>query len=76
MKVLAPIVSLTLVLAALLRTGPVVALFSQRYLPHRFCYLASPALIWTNASADGVIALSYLAIFAALLSIFLSATAN
>jgi len=68
-KVRTSIASLGLLLTALWRTGPVQNLFSQRYLPHRFCYLASPALIWTNSTADGVITLSYLAIFAALLFI-------
>jgi C4-dicarboxylate-specific signal transduction histidine kinase len=61
------IISFGLILAALWRSGPVQALFSQRYLPHRFCYLASPSLIWTNTTADAIIALSYLAIFGALL---------
>jgi len=32
------------------------------YLPHRYGYLANPGLIWSNAAADGLIALAYLAI--------------
>ncbi len=39
-------------------------LFSSSYLPHSFCYLAQPGLIWTNAAMDGLIAGSYVAIFA------------
>jgi PAS domain S-box-containing protein len=38
-------------------------LFSSGYLPHSFCYLAQPGLIWTNAAMDGLIAFSYVAIF-------------
>jgi signal transduction histidine kinase len=42
------------------------SLFSANYLPHRYCYLAQPGLIWTNVSMDGLIAGSYFLIFAAL----------
>lgn len=49
---------------ALLRFGPL--LFSDRYLPHRFCYLAQPWLIWTNAPADLAIFLSYVVLFQSL----------
>lgn len=41
-------------------------LFSQSYLPHRFCYLAQPWLIWTNAPADFSIFLAYCLLFEAL----------
>jgi signal transduction histidine kinase len=41
-------------------------LFSANYLPHRYCYLAQPGLVWTNVAMDGLIAASYLAIFIAL----------
>lgn len=44
--------------------GPV--LFSARYLPHRFCYLAQPWLIWTNAPADMAIFLAYFVLFQSL----------
>ncbi|MHB8389766.1 MAG: sensor histidine kinase [Acidobacteriaceae bacterium] len=44
--------------------GPV--LFSERYLPHRFCYLAQPWLIWTNAPADMAIFLAYFVLFQSL----------
>ena len=39
---------------------------SERYLPHRFCYLAQPWLIWTNAPADMPIFLSYVVLFESL----------
>ncbi len=41
-------------------------LFSQSYLPHRFCYLAQPWLIWTNAPADFSIFLAYCVLFESL----------
>jgi signal transduction histidine kinase len=46
------------------RFAPV--LFNQSYLPHRFCYLAQPWLIWTNAPADAAIFLAYLMLFESL----------
>ncbi len=66
MNVRIGVVSLGWILAAVWRRDPLRTLFSGSYLPHRFFYLASPGLIWTNSSADAVIALSYLVIFAAL----------
>jgi signal transduction histidine kinase len=42
------------------------SLFSASYLPHRYCYLAQPGLIWTNASMDALIAASYALIFGCL----------
>jgi PAS domain S-box-containing protein len=66
-------VAMALALCGLLllagRLGLLRALLSDRYLPHRFCYLAQPGLIWTNAITDGLIAASYLAIFLCLLFI-------
>lgn len=35
---------------------------SNDYLPHVFCYLRRPALVWTHVTADSLIALAYLAI--------------
>lgn len=35
---------------------------SGDYLPHAFCYLRRPALVWTHVTADSAIALAYLAI--------------
>jgi hypothetical protein len=41
----------------------VVRLFgSNDYLPHAFCYLRRPALVWTHVTADALIAVAYLAI--------------
>jgi signal transduction histidine kinase len=42
------------------------SLFSANYLPHRYCYLARPGLVWTNVTMDGLIAVSYGLIFACL----------
>src|SRR5579862_5511207 len=50
----------------LARSGPLSSLFSSDYLPHRYCYLAQPGLVWTHAVADGLIAISYAALFASL----------
>ena len=41
------------------RAGLLSRLFSANYLPHRYCYLAQPALVWTNVTMDGLIAASY-----------------
>jgi hypothetical protein len=35
---------------------------SNDYLPHLFCYLRRPALVWTHVTADSVIGVAYLAI--------------
>jgi hypothetical protein len=35
---------------------------SDDYLPHAFCYLHRPALLWTHVTADSLIGLAYLAI--------------
>jgi PAS domain S-box-containing protein len=39
---------------------------SSDFMPHRFCYLNTPGLIWVNVSADAVTGLSYIAIAATL----------
>lgn len=36
-------------------------------MPHRYCYLLDPRLIWTNSLADALIAASYILIFASLI---------
>jgi signal transduction histidine kinase len=54
-------------LVMLVRLGAFTALLSANYLPHRFCYLAQPGLIFTNVAMDGLIAASYAVIFASLL---------
>jgi signal transduction histidine kinase len=46
--------------------GKLSPLLSSGYLPHRFCYLAQPWLVWTNVTTDGLIAASYGAIFCCL----------
>jgi len=35
---------------------------SNDYLPHAFCYLRRPVLVWTHVTADSLIGLAYLAI--------------
>jgi two-component system, sensor histidine kinase and response regulator len=47
-------------------SGPLSSLFSSGYLPHRYCYLAQPGLVWTNVVADGLIAISYVSLFGCL----------
>ena len=37
-------------------------LLSTDYLPHMFCYLKNPGLVWTNVVADSLIGIAYLAI--------------
>ena len=49
------------------RSGFVAALFSANYLPHRYCYLIKPWLVWTNVSTDVLIGASYAAIFGCLI---------
>ena len=47
----------------LLWPGLAARLFgSAEYLPHAFCYLRRPALVWTHVTADSLIGLAYLAI--------------
>jgi PAS domain S-box-containing protein len=55
-----------LVLVVVTHTRVRPFLFSGNYLPHRYCYLAQPSLIWTNVIMDGLIAASYVVIFACL----------
>ena len=37
-------------------------LLSAHFLPHAYCYLKNPTLVWTHVIADSLIALSYFAI--------------
>ncbi len=39
---------------------------SSDFLPHKYCYLNTPGLVWTNVTTDAVIGLSYVAISATL----------
>jgi len=53
-------------LEVLAHTGVLARLLSPQYLPHRYCYLQQPWLVWTNVTMDGLIAISYAAIFVSL----------
>jgi signal transduction histidine kinase len=53
--------------AAFLLNGALPRLFAAGYMPHLYCYLGQPGLIWTNAITDGLIAASYGGIFVCLL---------
>jgi len=53
----------------ILTIGPVLAwpalralILDSNYLPHRYCYLAQPGLVWTHVIADMLIGLAYVAI--------------
>src|SRR5579872_3598128 len=37
-------------------------IFARNFLPHRYCYLGNPEVVWTHVIADSMIGLSYLAI--------------
>ena len=37
-------------------------LFATNFLPHAYCYLRNPALVWTHVIADALIGVAYLAI--------------
>jgi hypothetical protein len=65
-KILASATIGILLLVILVRTRALPFLFSANYLPHRYCYLAQPDLIWANVVMDGLIAASYVVIFACL----------
>ena len=49
-------------------------LFRADFLPHLYCYLAKPGLVWTHVAADSLIALSYLAISITLASLVYKAS--
>jgi two-component system, sensor histidine kinase and response regulator len=59
-------VAISLLVVALVRVGAFSSLLSTNYLPHRFCYMAQPGLIWTNVSMDLLIAAAYGVIFGSL----------
>jgi signal transduction histidine kinase len=50
----------------LAHSGALSSLFSANYVPHRYCYLAQPGLVWTNVAMDSLIAASYGLIFGCL----------
>src|SRR5882672_3487894 len=37
-------------------------LLASNFLPHLYCYLGNPVLVWTHVVADSLIGLAYLAI--------------
>ncbi|HYM77728.1 MAG TPA: sensor histidine kinase [Candidatus Dormibacteraeota bacterium] len=41
-------------------------LLTRSFLPHAYCYLGNPRLVWTNVVADSLVAIAYLAISATL----------
>ena len=51
-------------------------LFSTDYLPHLYCYLSRPALVWTHVTADVLIGLAYLAISVTLAYVVFRAWSN
>jgi PAS domain S-box-containing protein len=53
-------------LGVLAHKGAFASLFGMNYLPHRYCYLAQPWLIWSNVTMDALIAASYVVIFSCL----------
>jgi PAS domain S-box-containing protein len=53
-------------LGVLAYKGAFSSLFGMHYLPHRYCYLAQPWLIWSNVTMDALIAASYVVIFSCL----------
>jgi PAS domain S-box-containing protein len=69
LHLIASVLTLAFVFLAVLR-GWFGFLLSTDYLPHRYCYLAKPGLIWSNVAADSLIALAYLAISVGLAYLF------
>jgi signal transduction histidine kinase len=65
-KLVGSLVAFCVVLTGLAYAGAFSFLLSTNYLPHQFCYLLQPGLVWTNVTMDGLIAAAYVAIFAAL----------
>jgi PAS domain S-box-containing protein len=51
-----------LTVAALWGAGTLSSSFVSTFLPHGFCYLWNPKLLWMHLISDAIIALSYLAI--------------
>ena len=54
--------SMTIVVPLLLWPGLVRGLLKTDFLPHVFCYLRNPALIWTHVISDTLIGSAYFAI--------------
>jgi signal transduction histidine kinase len=53
-------------LEAMVHADLLSRLVGAPYLPHRYCYLQQPWLVWTNVTMDGLIAISYAIIFLSL----------
>lgn len=66
-KIIGLIAAGFIVFAGASYSGWFPSLFSSNYLPHRYCYLAQPGLVWTNVAMDSLIAISYALIFACLI---------
>ena len=63
----ASVMTLTTVAVLAFWPGFVKALFGTgNFLPHMFCYMRNPSLVWTHAITDMLIGLSYVAISAML----------
>src|SRR5690242_16375288 len=52
----------TMVVTLLVWPGVLRALLKTDFLPHLFCYLRNPALIWTHVISDTLIGFAYFAI--------------
>ena len=59
----------TILVVSFLAIGPFVVwpplarqLLATNFLPHLYCYLRNPALVWTHVVADSLIGIAYLAI--------------
>ena len=65
-RTLIPAATGVVALVVLHEAGIRSSLFTANYLPHRYCYLAQPWLVWTNVATDLLIAGSYGVIFACL----------
>ena len=50
------------ILLLVLRPSLSEAILSKDYLPHRFCYLARPGLVWTHVISDTLTGVAYTAI--------------
>jgi two-component sensor histidine kinase len=63
-KQLFAIAGCTTIAAAILIAWPKTGswLLTTNFLPHAYCYLKNPALVWTHVIADSLIAISYFAI--------------
>ena len=42
--------------------GLLNGIFTSNFLPHSYCYLGRPGVVWTHVTADSLIGLSYLMI--------------